>query len=147
MKKQLIFEKDKPKIISLKHYYSYIKVSKMVVSGIDSASEILKKDMLIHFDYFKNGEIVEKEDLFLGSIVKSELPILDEIFDIPYKTHSSFGDKAEDEEQYKYFDEIYLTFKYNDNTSEISYKDYKNENNDKIKVYMYYEASVGVKIN
>ena len=149
MNKQLIFEKDKKIIITLKYYYSYMKVSKMVVAGIETASEIFKKDMLIHFEYIKNDEIVEKDDLFLGSIVKGELPILDEVFDIPYKTHSSFGDKAEDDEQYKYFDEIHLTFKYNENNSEnnseISYEDYKNENNDKIKVYMYYDATIGVK--
>jgi hypothetical protein len=75
-------------------------------------------------------------------LISGKLPILEDVFELPYKTPTKMIDEDEPE---KLFDEIDLQFIFEDEL-EVKYDDYKNKKENKIKLYIFFERTPGIKI-
>ena len=128
IKEQLILKRNENKTIELKHYFSFIKISKMIVSGVEESKEILMRNMILRMTY-KNGSSHEVKELYLASLISGKLPILEEVFELPYKISSIMNEEKPE----KLFNEIELEFIFDDDDNEIN-------------LYIFFERSPGINI-
>jgi sporulation protein YlmC with PRC-barrel domain len=134
---QLIIDGNEKRTIKLNLFFSYIQISKMIVSGIEESKEILLKNMILRMT-FKKDNTFEVKEIYLASLISGKLPILEHIIEIPYETvHKIKEFSVLEEDPEKLFNEIDLEFIFDDD---------ENKKENEIKLYIFFERSPGIEI-